>query len=41
MISLWVMSKYLLVTFLVSVVVLSLLYMFVSLFVFVIKMYNK
>jgi hypothetical protein len=41
MISLWVMSKYLFITFLVSVGVLSLLYMFVSLFVFVIKMYNK
>jgi hypothetical protein len=41
MISLWVMSTYLLIVFLTSVGVLSLLYVLVSLFVFLIKMYNK
>lgn len=41
MISLWIMSTYLLIVFLASVGVLSLLYVLVSLFVFLVKMYNK
>ena len=41
MISLWVMSTYLFTAFLVSVCIASVLFVLTSLFVFVIKLYNK